>query len=82
MGRKVNVRITSGKPIIFDFNVEGEEIAYETICPNCGSKDFVISLDKTRITCNTVKCLSTLFLRRVMENIASDFDNITWNLEG
>ena len=78
MAKKVKAQITTGRPIIFDFNVEGEEIAYETRCPNCGSKDFVISLDKTRITCNQVKCLSTLFVRRVLEGTRSDIENIEW----
>ena len=78
MAKKVKAQITTGRPIIFDFNVEGEEIAYETRCPNCGSKDFVISLDKSRITCNQVKCLSTLFVRRVLEGTRSDIENIEW----
>ena len=78
MAKKVKAQITTGRPIIFDFNVEGEEIAYETRCPNCGSKDFVISLDKTRITCNQVKCLSTLFVRRVLMDTEADLGGIGW----
>ena len=78
MAKKVKAQITTGRPIIFDFNVEGEEIAYETRCPNCGSKDFVISLDKTMITCNQVKCLSTLFVRRFLEGTQADIENIGW----
>jgi len=80
MAKEVRAQISSGKPIIFDFNVEGEEIPYETRCPNCGSKDFVISLDKSRITCNKVTCLSTLFVRRYLQDTEADVDGIGWVL--
>jgi len=80
MAKEVRAQISSGKPIIFDFRVEDCEIAYETRCPNCGSKDFVISLDKSRITCNQVKCLSTLFVRRFLKDAEADFEGIGWAL--
>jgi len=80
MAKKVRAKITAGRPIIFDFNVDGEIIPYNTVCPNCGSENFVISLDKTRITCNNTDCLSRIFRRRPLKETESDLDGIKWIL--
>jgi len=60
---KANI-IRGGRPIIFDFMVEGEVIVFEAVCPNCGTENLLISIDKTRITCDNPDCLSRLFKAR------------------
>ena len=57
---KANI-IQGGRPIIFDFMVEGEVMVFEAVCPNCETKNLIISIDKTRITCDNPECLSRIF---------------------
>jgi len=59
---KANI-IRGGKPIIFDFMVDGEVIVFEAVCPNCKTKNLIISIDKSRITCDNPECLSRIFKR-------------------
>ena len=68
----------AGRPIVFDFNVDGEVIAYETICPNCNTHNLIISLDKSRITCANTKCLSVMFVR--LAATEADMSQVGWNI--
>ena len=63
MSRKVKSKLTGGKPIIFDFVIDDSEITYEMICPKCNSKNFVISIDKSRIACNDPDCITVILLQ-------------------
>jgi len=77
MSRKQKVELVAGKSICFDFDVEGDVISYEMVCPNCKGKKFIISLDKTRVACVRPDCLSVLCVRL---RDTADINNVTWKV--
>jgi len=77
MGRKEKSQVSGGKPISFDFDVDGEIIAYEMTCPKCSGKNFVIAIDKSRIACSNPDCFAIVCVR--LQTI-SDTQNVAWAL--
>ena len=75
---KANI-IQGGRPIIFDFMVDGEVIVFEAVCPNCGTENLLISIDKTRITCDNPDCLSRIFKAR--HETKADMSKVEWKLD-
>ena len=78
MSRKVKAQLVDGRPIIFDFLVEDEIIAYEMICPKCENTTFVISIDKSRIACTNSDCFAVICVR--LTETVSDMAKVTWKV--
>ncbi len=79
MSRKIKkAQIIEGRPIIFDFQVEDQVIAYEMVCPKCEINTFVISIDKTRIACTNTECHAVICVR--VAETATDMSEVTWKI--
>ena len=55
-GKKLKVKLVMGKPIHFDLMIDGEVTSYELVCPICGNKFWVGSLDKEMVGCTDPDC--------------------------
>ena len=78
MSKTVKAQLVDGRPIIFDFMVEDQIIAYEMMCPKCETKTFVISIDKSRIACTNPDCFAVICVR--LGETVADMSKVKWNL--
>jgi hypothetical protein len=78
MSKIVKAKLVEGRPISLDFEVSGEWIGYEVVCPKCGIRVFVISEDKSKIACATIDCFTIIFLR--FKETISDMSEVTWKI--
>lgn len=78
MSKVVKAQLVEGRPIIFDFQVEDDVIAYEMMCPKCENKTFVISIDKSRIACTNSECFAVICVR--LGETVADMSKVEWNL--
>ena len=78
MSKIVKAQLVEGRPIVLDFVIENEIITYETMCPKCENKTFVISEDKSRIACTNSECFTVIFLR--LQETVSDMSKVEWKI--
>ena len=78
MSRELKAKLVTGKPIHFDFNIEGQIITFELVCPMCGNKFFVFSMDKEMGGCTDPSCPCVLLER--LPDAESDMSKVEWKL--
>lgn len=78
MGKKIKAQVVDGRPIIFDFNVDGQVLSYEMACSKCQNRTFVISIDKSRIACTNTDCHAVMCVR--LADTEVDMSEVTWKL--
>jgi len=78
MSKIIKAKLVEGRPIIMDFVVEGQIITYETMCPKCENKMFVISIDKSRIACTNTECRTVVYVR--LHETETDMSEVTWKI--
>ena len=79
MSKKVKVELVKGAPIHFDICVNGEWITYELVCPTCGNKFWVMSLDKEEGACVDPNCPTVCLFK--LKTVA-DMSKVGWNIPG
>ena len=78
MSKIVKAKLVGGRPIILAFQVDGEWINYEAVCPKCETKTFVIGEDKLKIACTNQDCFGVIFLRQ--PETVTDMSEVTWKV--
>ena len=78
MSKIVKAQLVEGRPIIFDFMVDDQIIAYEMMCPKCENKTFVISIDKSRIACTNSDCFAVICVR--LHETVADMSGVKWKI--
>ena len=75
MGKKHKVKIVKGAPIHLDLMIDGEVISFELVCPMCGNKFWVVSVDKQLGGCTDPECPCVALVRL---KTTADMTKVTW----
>ena len=71
----MKAKLVKGAPIHFDLMIDGEQISFELVCPMCGNKFWVISIDKQLGGCTDPDC-PCVALNRL--NTVADMSQVRW----
>jgi len=77
MSKKIKAQLVMGKPIHFDLMVDGEQISFELVCPMCGNKFWVMSIDKEMGGCTDPECPCVALYRL---KTTADMSQVRWKI--
>ena len=77
MGKTIKAKLVMGKPIHFDLMIDGEQISYELVCPMCGNKFWVGSIDKEMVGCTDPDCPCVALYKL---NTVADMSQVRWKV--
>jgi len=81
MPKKIKVKLEGledGMPIFCTLHYQDGNMQYRLMCPKCKGYNFVPSIDRSRVVCTTVDCLSTLFT--IVDGVRADLSGVQWNI--
>jgi len=70
--------LEDGMPIYCTLHYNDGEMQYRLMCPRCKGHNFVPSIDRDRVVCTSVNCLSTIFTR--VDGVRADPSGVEWKI--